>query len=183
MAETVPTVSCSGCGTQLNEGANLSMAEREPCPNCGSRTRTVAIALTGIVNIYSKCKTKGRRAAEKRPFVEQVVGDDLHRASGRWMRLNRLLDRARNWYSETVIDPESGTVIHKCEEPLTDHQGHGGRGHSVAPMPRLPPILARCGFLGALVTWETPDSTAARFRRGDWAGYFEGELRIMLPKQ
>lgn len=30
-----------------------------------------------------------------------------------------------NWYSEKVTDTETGEVIHECNEPLDQHQGHG----------------------------------------------------------
>jgi hypothetical protein len=60
-----------------------------------------------------------------RPFIEHIVGDDLHRKSGKWMRLQRLIDRATNRYRETVTDPEIGIIIHQNEEPLSEHRGHG----------------------------------------------------------
>jgi hypothetical protein len=41
------------------------------------------------------------------------------------MKLERLIDRAKNWYKEVVRDPETGEIIHKCEEPLREHRGHG----------------------------------------------------------
>jgi hypothetical protein len=30
-----------------------------------------------------------------------------------------------NWYSEKVIDEETGQVINQCDEPLDQHQKHG----------------------------------------------------------
>jgi len=30
-----------------------------------------------------------------------------------------------NWYSKKVMMKDSGEVIHTCEEPLDQHQGHG----------------------------------------------------------
>lgn len=30
-----------------------------------------------------------------------------------------------NWYSEKVTLRDTGEVIHRCEEPLDKHQGHG----------------------------------------------------------
>jgi len=30
-----------------------------------------------------------------------------------------------NWYSEKVIDIETGETIHECHEPLDQHQDHG----------------------------------------------------------
>jgi hypothetical protein len=41
------------------------------------------------------------------------------------LQQERVIDRKNNVYHEKVIDPVSGTVIHECDEPLTDHFGHG----------------------------------------------------------
>jgi hypothetical protein len=41
------------------------------------------------------------------------------------MLLERVIDRAKNWYKKLITDPETGKVVHHCEEPLTDHRGHG----------------------------------------------------------
>jgi len=57
--------------------------------------------------------------------MEQTVGDDLHLKSGKWMKLERLIDRVGDWYREIVTDPENGQIIHFCEEPLSQHYGHG----------------------------------------------------------
>ncbi len=57
--------------------------------------------------------------------MEQVVGYDLHRKTGRWMRLQRVIDRVNNWYREIIHDPKTGEIVHQTDEPLTEHQGHG----------------------------------------------------------
>jgi hypothetical protein len=36
-----------------------------------------------------------------------------------------VIDRDNNRYFEMVTDYESGEIIHHCEEPLSEHQGHG----------------------------------------------------------
>jgi hypothetical protein len=54
-----------------------------------------------------------------------TVGYDLHKRTGEWNRLERIIDRVKDWYSEKVVDPDSGRIIHQCEEPLSEHKGHG----------------------------------------------------------
>ena len=39
--------------------------------------------------------------------------------------MRRLIDRLNNRYSEQVIDPATGQVVQKCDQPLTDHREHG----------------------------------------------------------
>jgi len=60
-----------------------------------------------------------------RPRIEFVEGDDLHRDFGRWMKLSRQIDRENDRYRETVVDPKTGRVVHECDEPLSEHRGHG----------------------------------------------------------
>jgi len=41
------------------------------------------------------------------------------------MNREMIVDREGNRYLEKVTDPETGEVVHSCEEPLSEHQGHG----------------------------------------------------------
>lgn len=68
---------------------------------------------------------KRRRDGERKPYREEVDGDDFWRIGRRWMRLARTIDRENDWYSEIIIDPRTGEVVHRCEEPLSAHRGHG----------------------------------------------------------
>jgi hypothetical protein len=68
---------------------------------------------------------KAKHPKQKKPFIEAVSGDDLHRKSQKWMKLERVVDRDKNQYSETITDPSTGKVVHQCKEPLTKHRGHG----------------------------------------------------------
>jgi len=88
-------------------------------------TRHFEVAVSGEVTLHSKLALKAKRGGKGRPFMEHVVGDDLHRKSGVWMKLTRVIDHVRNWYSEKVFNPKTGEVVHETEEPLSDHQGHG----------------------------------------------------------
>ena len=88
-------------------------------------SRHFTVYIGEIVTVRSMLGLKGRHATGGRPFIEQKVGDDLHRKSGRWMMLERVIDRAKNWYREVVTDRETGKIVHQCDEPLSDHRGHG----------------------------------------------------------
>ena len=52
-------------------------------------------------------------------------GDDFNRKLGKFVKLERVIDREKNWYKKRVTDPDTGEVLYECEEPLTDHRGHG----------------------------------------------------------
>jgi hypothetical protein len=91
------------------------------------------------LSLHSKLNVKARHAGEKRPFMDQTVGDDLHRKSGRWMKLYRLIDRVKvpNWYNERVTDGATGEVAHECSEPLKNHRGHGSAKAAKTRQPDL----------------------------------------------
>jgi hypothetical protein len=41
------------------------------------------------------------------------------------MKKERLIAHEKDEYKEIVTDPESGKEIHRCEEALSKHKGHG----------------------------------------------------------
>jgi hypothetical protein len=125
MSVETQTVRCGNCGIELEESSSTPADDRTGCPACGSESRHFSVSISETVNVRSMLGLKGWPATGGRPFIEQKVGDDLHRKSGRWMRLERVIDRAKNWYRELVTDRETGKVVHQCDEPLSDHRGHG----------------------------------------------------------
>jgi len=58
-------------------------------------------------------------------FMKFKVGEELHRLTGRWHQLERVLDRRRNRYFEHIEDADTGQTVRHVEERLTEHQGHG----------------------------------------------------------
>lgn len=70
-------------------------------------------------------KTGVKLIRPKKPRVEHVSGDDFHRATGKWNKLERLIDGRNNRYREVIRDPETGAVLRFVDEPLTEHRGRG----------------------------------------------------------
>ena len=62
---------------------------------------------------------------KKNPRLDFFAGDDLRKSDGKWMQKERVIDRDKDQYKETVIDPQTGQVIHQNKEPLSEHFGHG----------------------------------------------------------
>jgi hypothetical protein len=118
-------VTCDQCSMSLDEGPNTPIESRKPCPTCGSLDRHVQVSVYDTARVKEKLQLKGRHAVGGKPFTEQVHGDDLERKSGKWMILRRIIDRANDWYHELITDPETGTTVHECKEPLSQHRGHG----------------------------------------------------------
>ena len=46
-ARLMPHVTCGNCGTPIPEAPSLDPAQRQPCPQCGSRARSREYAPTG----------------------------------------------------------------------------------------------------------------------------------------
>lgn len=124
MSSSTPTVKCAGCGLKLDEEA-VPVAQRSPCPECGSTARMFEMRLSGSVSFKSKVAAKARNPKPGKPFHEQVTGDDLFKLTGQWNKLRRIIDRARDYYFELITDPKTGKVIRYCEEPLSKHWGRG----------------------------------------------------------
>ena len=88
---------------------------------------------------YGNLSYKGKRPGWKRKFIEGFTGMDLSRDLGRLMRKESIYDRAGNRRFELVVDPQTGDVIHHCDEPLTEHTGRGsartsGKGEGQRPL-------------------------------------------------
>ena len=60
-----------------------------------------------------------------RPAIDLYAGD-VNKADGSALRLRRLVDRRADRYVEQLNDPATERLIKYVDEPLTEHQGHGG---------------------------------------------------------
>lgn len=114
---------CSSCQADLGE-----LATGVPCPECGSTARTITVTILEELTAYEAWSTQRRnpdlKSADK---VRQrdFLGYEMSRRLGRMVHKVRSIDRDADRYLETVTDPISGEVIHHCEEPLSQHTGHG----------------------------------------------------------
>ncbi len=120
----VNNVKCADCNTPLKEKPGLPINQRHPCPSCGSMKRHVSIEIQDSITLHETLYTKGIHSGEKKPFLESMSGDDLHRKTGKWMKKIRVINRDKDEYKEIVTDPKTNSVVHKCEEPLSKHTGH-----------------------------------------------------------
>jgi hypothetical protein len=123
--ETTYATSCAECGAELPESPEIPPAERTPCETCGSLARRFSVGLSATLEVHSQLSVKAKSAGERRPFVEQKVGDDLHRRTGRWSRLVRLIDRRNDRYLEHIEDAGTGDVLSHVDTSLRSHRGHG----------------------------------------------------------
>ena len=125
MRKATHTVICNNCGVQLDESASLPSEQRAPCPNCGSTARRFAKPLQGQLLPRGQLVSKARHEGSRKVFLESLTGASFYRDLKKWVRRKRIIDRDNHWYSEIITDPETCEVIHRCEEPLSQHRGHG----------------------------------------------------------
>jgi hypothetical protein len=69
-------------------------------------------------------RVKARHGEKGKPYRETFNGDDLHRDSGEWRKVTRVIDRENDRYSERVVD-EQGRVVREVDEPLNQHINRG----------------------------------------------------------
>ena len=118
-------VKCGICGEELKEPTNLTVEKRIPCPKCGSLIRSYSVAIHDTIRLRDTIGMKAKKGGKGKPFIETTTGDDLHRKTGKWNYIERIVDRENNLYSEIITDPETGKIIHQCHERLSEHKGHG----------------------------------------------------------
>jgi hypothetical protein len=78
----------------------------------------------GSLTFRSQLGIKVKRPTQKKPFIEQKVGDDFHRDTGTWRKRERVIDRDADRYREVITDAE-GNEVRRCDEPLSQHRGRG----------------------------------------------------------
>jgi hypothetical protein len=100
---------------------------RTPCPKCGATARTIEASIHESVRLYDGLgyqikdpKRKGKSKIKSEGFTKYAKSQ---KAS--LVKHSRNIDRENNLYSESVVNAETGEVIHSCEEPLKKHTGHG----------------------------------------------------------
>jgi hypothetical protein len=116
---------CARCRSSLEESPNVPIADREPCPKCGSKDRDFAVGLSAEVEVKSTLGAKAYEPGRRKPFLEHRGGDSFFHRAAKWVIRIMRIDRRGNRYTEHVYDPKTGETIHHCDEPLSEHQGHG----------------------------------------------------------
>lgn len=98
---------------------------RVPCPECGGAKRIIHVSIEERVVARDGLEVKAKRAGERKPYVEDRGIPSHSRSLDKVVHHQRLIDREKDIYRETVTDYETGEIIHHCEEHLSQHQGHG----------------------------------------------------------
>ena len=77
---------------------------------------------------------------KKNPRLDFLLATISASRTANGCREGRVIDRDKDQYKETVIDPQTGQVIHQNKEPLSEHFGHGSASSRMTkPNPIIQP--------------------------------------------
>lgn len=121
----VHPVECAGCGRPLPGAQSSDPVEtRSACGSCASTARLVRVHASEELHLHERLDFKVKAGGRGKPVLEVRQGDDLHRDSGVWRSLHRVIDRRSNRYEERIVSAE-GVVVRDVSVPLDRHRGHG----------------------------------------------------------
>lgn len=114
--------SCKHCKKELKE-------TEIPCPYCGKSGREILLEEFVNIEIFDsslhKKKVPVKFKNKKHVAVELFTGAEKSEKLNRYMQKIRMIDRENNRYLEIVVDPKTKETLRYCDEPLTQHWGHG----------------------------------------------------------
>ncbi len=120
---------CGGCGKQLEESPSTPIGERVPCPGCGSKSRKFGVEITAVSEVRAGIRAKARSGEAGqpggKPWLKLLSEPSWSHRYEKWMERLKVEDSRHDQYTEVVRDPDTGEIIHECQEPLSEHQGHG----------------------------------------------------------
>lgn len=95
------------------------------CPFCGSENLTIHLKVCDRISLNESISGKVKEEGIRKPRKEFFYGADYSYDRKKYVDKTRIIDRENNRYYENVEDKDLGEVIYTCDEPLTDHFGHG----------------------------------------------------------
>lgn len=122
--ENIIVYSCKNCNKKLN-------ANEKKCPFCGNVGRQIELLIREDILISEsrmnvKIKNKETGRLNKKYIVDEAsIRKEQCYDSGKDVERYIRINRRDNIYKEVVTDTDTGEVIHKTEESLKEHIGHG----------------------------------------------------------
>lgn len=118
---------CANCNSNVRYD-RLGI-EEDRCKVCGSNHINITLTFSDKVpKIKDRLELKAKDdsfPSKKKVRTHIITGDERSKGNGQWVKKTWVLDKDNNRYFEHVENPQTGEVIHHCDEPLSDHQGHG----------------------------------------------------------
>ena len=113
---------CDPCDALVMGEIDNDGQDHVVCKGCGAPLPV----LSESGNVLRGSAWRGGMSKSKGLLFKQHIEFGYQRdCGGVPFRHERLIDHQNNRYRETVTARETGEVIHHCDEPLTNHTGHG----------------------------------------------------------
>lgn len=130
VAELVCT--CKECGHLMSDYTDDG-ARSIPCPQCGSKLRSVFEMVTETAKAsdgyrlkgYSEKRRPKKPGKSRKPFIDDRNMDEVYQVDGQIYRVERTIDYEKNSYREKITNPRTGEVVRHVKEKLSEHHGHG----------------------------------------------------------
>jgi hypothetical protein len=121
-------IKCNACGCLLTEGGEEM--NPSPCPECGATSRHVSLLIDedSTITFYESVRGKTSRPSlrsKDKLRADVFSGHDQSKTYRKWYLKERIVDKDRDYYMEKLTDPETGKIVHFCEQKLSEHQGRG----------------------------------------------------------
>lgn len=65
------------------------------------------------------------RISKSKWFTKFMAVPSFTHRLGIWSNRLKMEDKRSDKYLEIVTNPETGEILHRCKEPLSQHRGHG----------------------------------------------------------
>ena len=108
---------CTDCKAALeNEATN--------CNSCGSDKKTIRLVVEDEIKLYDQIKLKSKGKIDGQKIFQEHIDGHESSANGNIVTKIRTIDNLNDVYFEEIKDMD-GNVIHKSQEKLSEHKGHG----------------------------------------------------------
>lgn len=118
--------SCAKCKAEMPD--DVAGQPRVHCPSCGATARALEANISDGIVVYDGHRVKAKRPSfpsDKKLRFDTYSGVEQSHEYDKLVRVQRTIDKDGDFYSEKVIDLNTGEVLHQCEEPLSQHTNHG----------------------------------------------------------
>ena len=124
-AQRDPNIYCDECGAVVRP--DTPDGTRTPCASCGATTQQIRILIEDTVALHDEIRLAVREGepGEVAPHLLLRTGDSWSVRLQRWLARTMRIDRRSNHYEETVVDPQTGEVVHHDAGLLSEHRDHG----------------------------------------------------------
>lgn len=100
---------------------NLLKNEIDVCEKCGSSEKIIHLTVTDEIKLFDQIRIKSKG---NKKFLQDYIDGYESSVTYTMVHKKRIIDKIEDYYIEEIKDLD-GNLIHRCEEKLSEHSGHG----------------------------------------------------------